>query len=249
MYFSGTKRSGAPDTSTHGWVGPTYRHSVFCEPHPEAALGGTVHSRATLVKIAIVSPRQFAQNRPMPELEQILADIKASETSIATRRDWNPSYQGEIDIRIAADGHWYHQGRRFQRDSLVKLFAGILRREQDDYFLVTPAEKLRIEVEDAPFVATLVEQIEDKGQQALVFTTNIGERVVVDSDHPIRVEIDAKSGEPRPYVHLHDGLEALISRRAFFDLANLAEERERDGAGYLFVTSLDQSFELGPTDE
>jgi len=185
----------------------------------------------------------------MPELERILADIKASETSIATRRGWNPSYQGEIDIRIAADGSWYHQGRRFQRDSLVKLFAGILRREQDDYFLVTPAEKLRIEVEDAPFVATLVEQIEDKGQQALVFTTNIGERVVVDSDHPIRVEIDTKSGEPRPYVHLHDGLEALISRRAFFDLANLAEERERDGSRYLCVTSLDQSFELGSTDE
>jgi hypothetical protein len=185
----------------------------------------------------------------MPELEQILADIKASETSIAARRDWNPSHQGEIDIRIAADGSWYHQGRRFQRDSLVKLFAGILRREQDDYFLVTPAEKLRIEVEDAPFVATLVEQIEDKGQQALVFTTNIGERVVVDSDHPIRVEIDTKSGEPRPYVHLHDGLEALISRHAFFDLANLAEERERDGSRYLCVTSLDQSFELGSTDE
>lgn len=185
----------------------------------------------------------------MPELEQILADIKASESSIAARRDWNPGYQGEIDIRIAADGSWYHQGRRFQRDSLVKLFAGILRREQDDYFLVTPAEKLRIEVEDAPFVATLVEQIEDKGQQALVFTTNIGERVVVDSDHPIRVEIDAKSGEPRPYVHLHDGIEALISRRAFFDLANLAEERERDGSRYLSVTSLDQSFELGSSDE
>ena len=185
----------------------------------------------------------------MPELEQILADIKASETSIATRRDWNPSYQGEIDIRIAADGSWYHQGRRFQRDSLVQLFAGILRREQDDYFLVTPAEKLRIEVEDAPFVATLVEQIEDKGQQALVFTTNIGERVVVDSDHPIRVEVDANSGEPRPYVHLHDGLEALISRRAFFDLANLAEERERDGSRYLCVTSLDKLFELGSTDE
>jgi len=185
----------------------------------------------------------------MPELEQILADIKASETSSAARRDWNPAYQGEIDIRIAADGSWYHQGRRFQRDALVKLFAGILRREQDDYFLVTPAEKLRIEVEDAPFVATLVEQIEDEGQQALVFTTNIGERVVVDGDHPIRVEIDASSGEPRPYVHLHDGLEALISRRAFFDLANLAQEKKRDGSRYLYVTSLDQSFELGPTDE
>ncbi len=185
----------------------------------------------------------------MPDLEQLLADIRSSETSIAARRDWNPGYQGEIDIRIAADGSWYHEGRRFQRDSLVKLFAGILRRERDDYFLVTPAEKLRIEVEDAPFVATLVEQIEDRGQQAIVFTTNIGERVVADRDHPIRVEVDVQTGEPRPYVHLHDGLEALISRSAFFDLANLAEERERDGSSYLYVTSLGQAFELGTTDE
>lgn len=185
----------------------------------------------------------------MPELEKILADIKASETSIAARRDWNPSYQGEIDIRIAADGSWYHQGRRFQRDSLVRLFAGILRREQDKYFLVTPAEKLQIVVEDAPFVATMVEVIEDRGQQAIVFTTNIGERIVVDSEHPIRVDFDAASGQPRPYVHLHAGLEALISRRAFFDLANLAEERTRDGSNYLCVTSLGQTFELGKSDE
>ncbi|MDH3759796.1 MAG: DUF1285 domain-containing protein [Gammaproteobacteria bacterium] len=185
----------------------------------------------------------------MPDLEQILADIHNSETSQAARRDWNPGYQGEIDIRIADDGSWYHQGRRFQRDSLVRLFAGILRREQDDYFLVTPAEKLRIEVEDAPFVATLVERIEDGGRQAIVFTTNIGERIVADGDHRIRVEVDAESGQPRPYVHLRDGLEALISRGAFFDLANFAEERQRDGSNYLCVTSLDQTFDLGTTDE
>lgn len=185
----------------------------------------------------------------MPELEQILADIKSSETSMAARRDWNPGQQGEIDIRIAADGSWFHQGRRFQRDSLVKLFAGILRREQDDYFLVTPVEKLRIEVEDAPFVAGLVEQIEDKGRQAIVFTTNIGERIVLDNDHPLRIEIDAASEEPRPYLQLYAGLEALISRSAFFDLANLADVRLREGRNYLTITSLGQTFELGTTDE
>lgn len=185
----------------------------------------------------------------MPDLEQILADIRTNETSIAARQDWNPGYQGEIDIRIAADGSWYHQGRRFRRESLVKLFAGILRREQDEYFLVTPAEKLRIEVEDAPFVATLVEQIDEGEQQAIVFTTNIGERVAVDAEHPVRVEVDAASGEPRPYVMLHAGLEALISRSAFFDLANLAEERVRDGKRYLYVTSLGTTYELGAIDE
>lgn len=185
----------------------------------------------------------------MSGLDSILADIKASASSSASKKSWNPAYQGEIDIRIAADGSWYHQGRRFQRESLVRLFAGILRRERDEYFLVTPVEKLRIAVEDAPFVATLVEQIEDGGREAIVFTTNIGERIVLDGDHPIRIDADAESGAPRPYVLLRDGLEALISRSAFFDLANLAEEYHRDGTNYLCVTSLGQTFELGTSDE
>jgi len=185
----------------------------------------------------------------MSELDTILADIKAGEAISAARRDWNPHYQGEIDIRIAADGSWFHQQRRFQRASLVKLFASILRREDEEYFLVTPAEKLRIEVEDAPFIATLVESVEADGQQAIVFTTNIGERIIADQEHTIRVEIDPDSNAPRPYVHVRDGLDALISRSAFYDLLNLAQEHERDGVGYLNVTSLGENFELGSTDE
>ena len=185
----------------------------------------------------------------MSELEQILADIESSAMTQAARRSWNPHYQGEIDIRISADGTWFHQGRRFQRDSMVKLFAGILRREDDAYFLVTPAEKLRIQVEDAPFVATLVEGIEDKGQPAIVFTTNIGEKIVADHEHPIRADIDASTNQPRPYVHLREGLDALICRSAFYDLLNLAQETKRDGVGYLSITSMGEEFELGSTDE
>ncbi len=185
----------------------------------------------------------------MSELDQILSAIESDESIHADRRHWNPQQQGEIDIRIAADGNWFHEGRRFQRDAMVKLFAGILRREDSDYFLVTPVEKLRIQVEDAPFIANLVERVDDNGKTAIVFTTNIGERIVVDADHAIRVDIDAKTREPRPYVHFHDGLEALISRSAFFDLLNLAHEFTRDGNRYLAVTSMGQEFELGSTDE
>ena len=185
----------------------------------------------------------------MSELEQILEAIKSGESLQASRSNWNPRQQGEIDIRIAADGNWFHEGRRFQRAAMVKLFAGILRRENDDYFLVTPVEKLRIRVEDAPFVATLVEVVEDGGESAIVFTTNIGEKIVVDTAHPIRVDIDRDSGEPRPYVHFRDGLDALISRSAFYDLVNLAHETTRDGGRYLAVTSMGQEFELGSTDE
>ena len=185
----------------------------------------------------------------MSELKQILADIEAVEATSEARRAWNPARKGEIDIRIAADGNWYHEGRPFQRESLVRLFASVLRREPDGYFLVTPAEKLRIEVEDAPFVANLVERIDAAGRQAIVFTTNTGSRIVVDRDHALRVEIDAASGEPRPYVQMHDGLEALIGRGAFFELANYAEEKERDGMRFLCVTSLGESFELGRCDD
>lgn len=185
----------------------------------------------------------------MSELDSILAEIEASDSSSAAKRNWNPARRGEIDIRIAADGSWYHEGRRFQRDALVRLFASVLRCEQDEYFLVTPTEKLRIEVEDAPFVAGLAEVVDDNGRQAIVFTTNIGERIVLDREHPLRVTVDSDSGEPRPYILLRDGLEALISRSAFFDLANLAEEQEQAGRRCLCVTSLGQSFVLGTIDE
>ena len=184
----------------------------------------------------------------MSDLEKILADIKSSEAASAAKLQWNPARQGEIDIRIAADGSWFHQGRRFQRASLVKLFASVLRRENDDYYLVTPAEKLRITVDDAPFVAGLMETIDDDSGRAIVLTTNIGERIVVDREHPIRVEIDTDSGAPRPYVGMHDGIEALISRSAFYELVDLAEERERDGEKYLVVESRGNTFELGKLD-
>ncbi len=185
----------------------------------------------------------------MSELEKILASIKSDEATQATRREWQPSTEGAIDIRIAVDGSWHHQGRRFQRESLIKLFAGILRREQDSYYLVTPAEKLRIEVEDAPFLATLVEQIDADGTTAIVFTTNIGERILLDQAHPLRVDIDANTGQPRPYLYIRDGLEALISRSAFYDLLNFADETQRDGAAYLSISSMGQLFELGSIDE
>lgn len=185
----------------------------------------------------------------MNELTKILAEIETAAAGAEARKSWNPPRQGEIDIRIAVDGSWYHEGRPFKRASLVKLFASVLRREADDYYLVTPAEKLRIAVDDAPFTANLVERVDEDGRTAIVFTTNLGERVVVDREHPLRVEHDADSGEPRPYVLLRDGLEALIGRGAFYDLVNLADERERDGATRLCVTSLGDEFELGRCDE
>ncbi len=185
----------------------------------------------------------------MSELDEIFRAIQAGDAASSAKSRWNPSRSGEIDIRIAADGNWYHDGRAFRRDALVRLFASVLRREGDDYFLVTPAEKLRIQVDDAPFTAGLVERLDDGGRAAIVFTTNTGERIPLDAGHPLRIETDPDSGEPRPYLRVRDGLDALIGRGAFYDLIQLADECLRDGRRVLAVESLGQTFELGSIDD
>lgn len=185
----------------------------------------------------------------MSELDQLLSDIEAAEFNSLSRKNWQPKHQGSIDIRIAVDGTWYHEGRAFQREALTKLFATVLRKEDDDYFLLTPGEKLSIQVDDAPFVATMVEQVDDGENQALVFTTNLGQRIVADEQHSIRVEIDSGSNQPRPYIHVRDGLEALIGRNAFFELVNMADTQQRDGKLFFTITSMGTEFILGRADE
>ncbi len=137
---------------------------------------------------------------------------------------WNPPLSGDIDIRIARDGSWYHEGDPIARLELVQLFASLLKREEGEYFLVTPVEKWRIQVEDAPFLIVACEVERDtQGEQRLVFTTNTGDQVVAGPDHPLRVSVDPVSGEPSPYVLVRRNLEALLSRAVFYQLADLVE--------------------------
>jgi hypothetical protein len=150
---------------------------------------------------------------------------------------WNPAHSGEIDIVIARDGSWRHEGARIGREAMVRLFSTILRKDDDGVWLVTPVEKLRITVEDAPFVAVRVDRV----GEALRFTTNVGDEVEASADNPIRVETGA-DGEPRPYVHVRRGLEALIVRPVFYELVALADERD----GRLGVESNGARFDLGP---
>lgn len=139
---------------------------------------------------------------------------------------WHPALSGDIDIRIARDGSWHHEGERFQRQALVRMFSTILRREGDDYFLVTPVEKWRLRVEDAPFTAIDCEVIGSGGAQQLVFITNVDDRVLCDAQHPLRVSTDPLTGEPSPYVMVRDGLEARIGRSVFYRLVNLATDSD-----------------------
>ena len=134
---------------------------------------------------------------------------------------WNPPFCGDIDMRIARDGTWFYLGTPIGRIELVRLFAGIIKREADAYFLVTPVEKVGITVDDAPFVAVDF----DATPAGLEFVTNVGDRVLAGPDHVIRVTRDAATGEPRPYIHIRANLEALIDRKSFYRLVEIGEHQ------------------------
>ncbi len=155
---------------------------------------------------------------------------------------WHPAHCGDIDIKIARDGTWFHDGTPIGRKELVRLFSTILRKDADGFHLVTPAEKMRIQVEDAPFIAVLLDAEGEGRAQTLTFTTNVGDQTVAGAENPIRVETDPASGEPAPYVHVRKGLEARISRNVFYQLADLAVPGE---GGMLGVWSGGKFFPLG----
>lgn len=159
---------------------------------------------------------------------------------------------GDFHMRIGRDGTWYYRGSPIHRLPLVRLFATVLRREDDgSYWLVTPVERGSIVVEDAPFVAVDVDRVPAASgmpeDTQLIFRTNLGETVVAGPLHPIRVTVDPDTDEPRPYVLVRDGLEALITRAMFYRLVDMAEERVSATGGYeLGVWSEQQFFPLGP---
>jgi hypothetical protein len=154
-------------------------------------------------------------------LEDVAAAVKqAPGRGLPPVHLWNPAHCGEIDIVIKADGRWVHEGSTITREPLVRLFSTVLRKDPDGFHLVTPVEKMKITVEDAPFVAVRVDR---EGDQ-LTFLTNVGDTVEAGPDNAIRVEI-GEGGEPRPYLHVRRGLEALISRPVFYELVDMAEER------------------------
>ncbi|MBC3957454.1 DUF1285 domain-containing protein [Pseudomonas triticifolii] len=158
---------------------------------------------------------------------------------------WNPDFCGDIDMRIARDGTWYYQGTPIGRKPMVRLFSTILRRDGDDYFLITPVEKVGIKVDDAPFVAVALDVTGEGETQVLRFVTNVEDETQAGVDHPLRVLIDPETQEPAPYIHVRSNLDALIHRNVFYQLVELAVTREIDGQRWLGVWSDGVFFPIG----
>ncbi|AFU97624.1 DUF1285 domain-containing protein [Simiduia agarivorans] len=143
---------------------------------------------------------------------------------------WSPPISGDIDIRIDREGRWFHQGDEIRRRPLVRLFASILWYEQGEYFLVTPVEKWRIQVDEAPLLVIAMRRQGQGQEQSVSFETATGDKLVLDKSHPLVVEHNAK-GEPLPKVRVRYELDALIHRNVFYELADLADEHPEMGWG------------------
>ena len=180
------------------------------------------------------------------DVSNLLAQIPKADKGLPPVHLWDTAFCGDIDMRIARDGTWYYMGTPIGRKPMVKLFSTIIRRDGDDYFLITPVEKVGIKVDDAPFVAVTLEVEGEGEQQVLRFTTNVDEQFELDREHPLRVVIDPVTQEPSPYVRVRRNLEALIHRNVFYQLVGMAQTLVIDGQPWLGVWSNGEFFPIAP---
>jgi hypothetical protein len=151
---------------------------------------------------------------------------------------WDPPYCGDIGLKICADGTWVYRDSPIRRPSLIKLFANVLRKDADGRtYLVTPAEKVDVAVEDAPFLAVEME-VDGAGKgQELIFRTNVDDILRCGPEHPLRFSLQEPSGGLKPYVRVRGRLDALLTRPLYYDLVGLAGEEMRDGRSVLGLWS------------
>ena len=184
--------------------------------------------------------------------EQSAKGLESLVAAVGKRRGpapvhlWNPPYCGDLDIRIASDGTWYYLGTPIGRPALVRLFASVLKRENDRYFLVTPVEKIGIRVDDAPFQAVEFELEGEGPNRALVFRTNVDDIVRCDSDHNLRFEPETGTGGIKPYLHVRRDLWARVTRAVFLELVEIGEVREIEGKRMFGVASSGLFFPMAP---
>jgi uncharacterized protein len=177
-------------------------------------------------------------------LDAIAAGLPRENKGPPPVERWNPPFCGDIDMRIGADGTWFYQKTPIGRLALVKLFASVLKREGDKYFLVTPVEKVGIVVDDAPFLAVEMNASAGNAGRILQFRTNVDERISAGPGHALRFEPQPKTGGLKPYLHIRRDLWAKVTRALFYDLVALGEERDVDGKKMFGVFSQGEFFAM-----
>lgn len=177
------------------------------------------------------------------QIEEAAGD---TSRSIPPVDQWNPPLCGDMELVIKVDGSWHYAGSPIGRQRLVRLFSTVLKKEQEEYFLVTPVEKLRIQVEDVPFLITQWRH-EDDG---IVFTTNVGDELTLSSNHPLELRtppaaLQAPDSTPIPYVCVRTNLWARLHQNVYYQLIDEADKRQHQGREQLIVTSEYEPFVIG----
>lgn len=172
-------------------------------------------------------------------LDKLSSQIKTHPNKIPPVELWDPEYCGEIDLQIKPNGDWFYNGSIFKRASLVKLLASVLKKEANEYFLVTPVEKIKITVEDAPFVLTQWHW-EDEKETSMIVSTNLDDEFLLDAEHPLSI---SEQGEL--YIVVRRNLVAKVHRNVYYQWVDLAKEKATDKGTELIFTSAQSEFSLG----
>ncbi|MDH1704829.1 DUF1285 domain-containing protein [Acinetobacter johnsonii] len=187
----------------------------------------------------------IADNKNLTDIAQYIKGGQSGhKRSIPPLDQWHPKHCGAMDLKVLANGEWWHEGQLIKRPAMIELFATVLWKEDGKFYLKTPVEQIEIEVEDEPLFVNQVDQVEISGKIYLQLTTTTQDVVIVDAEHPIFMR--AFQGEQRPYVHVRFGINALIQRAAFFHLVEMGElSDDAEGQAKLSLQSGDLLLQLG----
>ena len=177
-------------------------------------------------------------------IETVYGFSKSGKKGLPPVDKWNPPFCGDIDLKILRDGRWMYMGTEIKRPAMVRLFSTILRLDPDgEYYLVTPVEKVRIQVEDTPFLIVSMDKLKKENKTSLIFYTSLQDEIVLTKKNPISIEVNDKN-EPSPYILVRNNLRGLISRSVYYELIEYAQERTIEDKNFLTIESNDEIFKM-----
>ena len=177
-------------------------------------------------------------------IETVYGFSKSGKKGLPPVDKWNPPFCGDIDLKILRDGRWMYMGTEIKRPAMVRLFSTILRLDPDgEYYLVTPVEKVRIQVEDTPFLIVSMDKLKKENKTSLIFYTSLKDEIILTKKNPISIEVNDKN-EPSPYILVRNNLRGLISRSVYYELIEYAQERTIEDKNFLTLESNNEIFKM-----